>query len=405
MNWALLRNSGLATLGILVQGLARFIYTILVGRGLGAETLGQVSGLLALAVFVSLLWPTASGVAASRYIPRDRAAGLVVSPSVAVLSKYFLLSLPLLSVATFAIALVLTRNAGAAIAGVALMATYSAYMFTRGVKLGESKFLRIAVWDFASASASILFLTLVLIGGWHWAVLLPLSLGYAVFALCNWPREKLDDASLDRKELRDFVWINSIAQVAAGGLLQVAMLVAAVADSPRQAGLFAAALSLATPAAMVGQSLNQVLIPHFAGLHTRGSESITASTIRITLIIAAGLGVAFATIGFLTPLILRVVYGPQFLGGSAYMYALLVGVYIFAVSLVPAATLIATGRDREFTVASVFGFVVGVVTMGTSAIALGAWAAAVGYLIGTGVSAALTIWWGTRGTALKRWAP
>lgn len=393
MNLALLKNGGLATLGVLVQGLARFVYTILVGRVLGAETLGQVSSLLALAVFVSLLWPTASGVAASRFIPRDVTGGLLGAPSVSVLNRYFYLSLPILAVVTFGLAVLITRSASAALAAVALMATYSGYMHSRGAALGSGKFVRIAIGDVVSSSASILLLALVLIGGWHWAVLLPLSLGYLVFSISNWPRGT-KAAPASRGELRNFVAINSLAQIATGGLLQVAMLAAAISDNPYESGLFAAALSLATPAAMLGQSLNQVLIQHFAGLFAQGAADIRQSTVRMTLIVGAGLAAIFGTIALLAPVILRVLYGSDFVAASSYMLILLAGVYIFAVSLVPAATLIATGRDKQFTVASVAGFLVGVATMGTTASALGAWSAGLGYALGSATSAVLTLWWG-----------
>lgn len=394
MNWALLKNSGIATFGVLIQGLARFGYTILIGRVLGAQTLGEVSSLLALAVFVSLFWPTASGVAASRYIPRDRVAGFEASPTAAVITRSFLFSLPILSVGTFVVAYFLAHDIGSAIGAVILMAAYSAYAFTRGAALGSSRFLRVAVMDTVSSFASILLLALVLISGWHWALLLPLSLGYAVFAAANWPT-RVERGSVDRAEVRTFIATNSIAQVATGGLLQVAMLAAALADDPRNAGLFAAALSLATPAAMLGQSLNQVLIPHFAGMHARATGNIRASTIKVTAVVAAGLGVVFGALAVAAPLVVEVLYGASYDGASDYMRALLIGVYIYAVSLVPAATLIATGRDRQYTVASVIGFLVGVAAMAVLAQSMGAWAAAIGYIAGAGISAVLTIWWGT----------
>jgi O-antigen/teichoic acid export membrane protein len=401
MNWALLKNSGIATFGVLIQGLARFAYTILIGRVLGAQALGEVSSLLALAVFVSLFWPTASGVAASRFIPRDRVAGLEASPIATVITRLFLVSLPFLAVATFVVAFLISHSVGSAVGAVILMTAYSAYAFTRGAALGSSRFLRVAVMDTVSSFAAILLLCLVLISGWHWAVLLPLALGYAVFAAANWPA-RADRGRVDRAEAGKFIAINSIAQVATGGLLQVAMLAASLSDTPHNAGLFAAALSLATPAAMLGQSLNQVLIPHFARMHALETGTIRASTIKVTAVVAAGLGVVFGVLALAAPLVVELLYGNSYQGASDYMRALLMGVYIYAVSLVPAATLIATARDRRYTVASVIGFVMGVIAIVVLAPSQGAWAAEVGYVAGAGVSAVLTIWWGTAKIVTER---
>lgn len=370
------------------------MYTIIIGRTLGAETLGEVSSLLALAVFVSLFWPTACGVAASRFIPRDRILGRSPSPTTAIITRSFFRSLPVLAVVTFGLALLISEDPVAAAAAVILMCTYSSYVFTRGAALGENKFLRIATLDTLSALASILLLSLVVVGEWHWATLLPLSLGYALFAAFSWPRSASNRTS-QRSEVRNFVGLNSVAQIATGGLLQVAMLAAALSDDAYQAGIFAVALSLATPASMIGQSLNQVLIPHFAGMADRGVSLVTGSTRRITLVAAVGLGAVFGVLFLLAPWVINVLYGANFEEAAGYMRALIVGVYVFSVSLVSAAALVATDRERKYTVASVVGFVTGVITMLVVAAIFGAWGAAVGFIAGTVVSGGLTVLWGT----------
>ena len=57
-----------STWGIGVQGLARLGYTVLIGRAFGTETLGHASALMSLSIFVALLWPTAAGNTASRFV-------------------------------------------------------------------------------------------------------------------------------------------------------------------------------------------------------------------------------------------------------------------------------------------------------------------------------------------------
>ena len=57
-----------ATIGIGVQGLAKLLVTVVVGRVFGTETLGQTTALLSLSVFTALLWPNAAGNTASRVL-------------------------------------------------------------------------------------------------------------------------------------------------------------------------------------------------------------------------------------------------------------------------------------------------------------------------------------------------
>jgi O-antigen/teichoic acid export membrane protein len=391
----LIKSAGLATVGTLVQGLARFGYTIVVGRALGAETLGQVSGLIALSVFVSLFWPTGAGVAASRFLPRDASGQAGEAASLPFLVREFLLSVPFLAAGTVIGALLVVPDVAAALSAAALAIAFSAYAFTRGAALGQARFLRIAVTDAATSALSIALLLAVVLGDLSWATLLPLATGYAVFAWVCWPRGGRPTLLADR-EITKFIFFNSLAQLATGGALQVAMVAAKVYDTPANAGLFAAAFSLATPASMLALSINQVLIPHIARLHTVDHEDSHRSNRRMTLLATAGFGIIFAVLIALAPLLLELFYGPSFVAAAPFMQWLLAGVYVYSVSLVPAASLIATGRDRRYAAAAAIGFSITVVTIVSFGSLLGAWAAVIGYVSGTLVSAALVIAMGMR---------
>lgn len=398
MNSRLLRNTGLATFGVLVQGLARFVYTIAIGRAFGADTLGQISGLLALSVFVSLFWPTASGVAASRYISHDAELGQSPSNSVRVLRRDLLLSLPVLAIGTWVAAILMTGDLSLALSTAFLTIGYSAYVYTRGAALGDNRFLRVAVTDTLSSFASLGLLLLVLLGQAHWALLVPLGVGYALFAIACWPRVGAEAPESPGKITR-FVAVNSVAQIATGGALQIAMIAAHLFDTPFNAGLFAAAFSLATPAAMVGQSLNQVLVPHFSRQVATDPSGLGRSTLRITLVAGAGLGVAFLTVGVASDLLMTLLYGPEFAGAASYMRWLLLCVYIYSVSLVPAASLVVSGRNTSYTIYAGAGFLLGALLTFVLGPVLGAWAAIIGYGVGSLLSAILIVAAGIKSTS------
>ncbi|TFB91268.1 hypothetical protein E3O44_00280 [Cryobacterium algoricola] len=383
----LIKSTGLATTGTLVQGLARFGYTILVGRLLGAETLGQVSGLIALSVFVSLFWPTATGVAASRFLAGPDGSAQSAVP---ILVREFLVSLPFLAIGTFFAAWMIVPDAAVAITTVALMVSFSSYAFSRGAALGQSRFLRVAIVDTVTSILTIALLLAVVLSQVSWLLLLPLTTGYAIFAMLCWPRGGRPSRTPDR-EITRFIFFNSLAQLAAGGSLQLVMIIARIYDTPTNSGLFAAAFSLATPASMLALSVNQVLIPHYSRQIIASPELHHRSNRRITLWGIAGFAVLFTLLAALSPVLIGLFYGPRFAGATPYMQWLLLGVAAYSVSMVPAASLIARGRDRRYAAAAALGFLATAVIAISLGSTYGAWAAVAAYDIGTLLSASAIV--------------
>ena len=62
----------LTVVAVFAQGLSRFGYSLLIGNMLGSEILGQINLTISLALFLVLLWPQASGNAASKFIAMAR---------------------------------------------------------------------------------------------------------------------------------------------------------------------------------------------------------------------------------------------------------------------------------------------------------------------------------------------
>ena len=59
---------------------------------------------------------------------------------------------------------------------------------------------------------------------------------------------------------------------------------------------------------------------------------------------------------------------------------------LLALALIPAALLLAAGRSRAVALASIGGFVVGIVTVVATGPSLGVWAGSVGFLVGSTVN-------------------
>lgn len=374
----LLSRTVISTAGMAVQGLARFAYTLAIGRLAGPESLGDVSALLSVAVYASLFWPAAAGVAGSRFLPvaETRAAALRT------LNRSVLLSVAVLVPATLVTAWLLGSGAADIVGAAALVLGYSGYVFVRGALLGDDRIGRATLLDTVTSVLAITALVLVLVADWHWALLLPLALGYALFAVLGMPRGSAPATPAQRAEVLRFTRDCAIALLATGGLLPATMILVRATEPALVAGLFAAGLSLATPANLVAQAVNQVLIPHFARMQHEPVAAIRASHARVFVITAVGFVVVFGVLIALAPWILTTFYGAEYAEGAFAMQLLLVGVGAMSIMSAPGAYLVATGRQGLNARIWIVAMLVGTVAMIALAPAFGQWGALAGFLLG-----------------------
>ena len=175
----------------------------------------------------------------------------------------------------------------------------------------------------------------------------------------------------------------SIGALATGGLLPATMVFVRTFDTPEKAGLFAAALSLATPANLVAQAVNQVLIPHFARL-SADNGVLVASHRKLFLSTTALFAVIFGTIIALSPWILPLFYGDEFSDGAIAMQVLLGIVFLISATSAPSAFLVACGRQRSFAAIWVAALILGMGTMVIASPMLGMLGALLGFAVGGG---------------------
>jgi O-antigen/teichoic acid export membrane protein len=372
--------------GLLAQGLARFLYTVAIGRWLGPEALGDVNTVLALAVYLSLFWPAALGVAGSRYIPSTSHGRANEQATIAYLKRSFWISTALLVPLGGIVAALLTADLLTGVAASALIGTYGAYTFVRGTLLGQDKVTRITVVDTISSIAALTLLITVITFDSSPLLLLPLSVGYLAFSLIGWPRTVT--SSLDRAlrgEINRFTAHSVVWLVATGGLLPTTMVFAQAFGSSRDAGIFAAAMTLATPANMIAQALSQVLVP-FIAARAHEPEAMRALSLRLLGITVAGFTSTFGILFLLAPWLLQFFYGPEYAGGVVSMYGLLAGVYLSSCATVPISVLLATGRQRAVSIVSVATVVSATIVMAALAPFLQTLGILIGFILAPSIS-------------------
>ncbi|PJJ61727.1 O-antigen/teichoic acid export membrane protein [Compostimonas suwonensis] len=382
-----------------MQGLARFAYTVLIGRFLGASELAHVSAWLALALILSLLWPTGAANAASHFLAHSRASGHTPQHVLSLIARSFWLSsLGMVVIGVPIACLWLGASLLDGLFVALLIVAYSGYILTRGIEMGLGRVARVAWWDIISSLVTMTLLIVVLVSGASTLLLLPITIGYAVFGVQTWitasrGHQHLDQAVLvpPREVYRLAGW-NSLGLLASNGLIQLAMVFVFIVETPDQAGQFAAAMSLATPASMLAQAISQVLIPRFSEWNVEDAVSSRHRFRMVLLAVTGLLTVAFGVVWALSDWIVLLFFGPDFAPASPLLRLLLGGVYVFSIGLIASSYLITTGRTAQATVASLLGFAVGILVMLAGLLWWpGSLAACYGVLAGYVVGAALTV--------------
>ncbi|MCS6580101.1 lipopolysaccharide biosynthesis protein [Curtobacterium citreum] len=393
----------LATVGIGVQGVAKLLVTVVVGRVFGTETLGQTTALLSLSVFVALLWPNAAGNTASRFLAialRGRRSDAAVNR---LLGVSMLVSSVVLAAVTVPIALAWGNGPGMVLGGAAVVVGYGLYCYARGAQLGYDRAPRVALWDSVTSVLALGLLVVACVARLEPFVLLPLAIGYTVFAIACWPRGN-GFAPASREPavgVLGFAAWNVLAVVTSNGLLQLTMISAQVTSSAHDAGVYAAAFTLATPASMLGQALGQVLVPAFAH-RTDGGSLRSRGALLLVVGFAAASAVVFGLVALLAGWFLPIVYPAEGAAAVADLRYLMVAVWVFTVGLVPAALLLAAGRSRQVALASVAGFVVGAGLMAVLGPVAGVAGGTTGFLVGSAVNLVAVVGLGVRTSAVPR---
>ncbi|WP_162254045.1 lipopolysaccharide biosynthesis protein [Arthrobacter sp. Soil763] len=397
-------------MGSVSQGLVRFLYSLLIGRFVGVAALGTANAAISVALLLSLLWPTSAGQGATRYVAQMRGAGRPDQAQAVAnyLGSRMLASSALLILGSVGICLwTLHTDLGTALSAGLLLLGYSVWSFARGVQYGAGQIARAALWDVASSAFSILALVLVLFLGWNAVLLVPLALSYGIYGLVCWPRRAA--VAVDRSLVSDmnrFVAYGVLGTLSSTGLLQLSMISAHMIGSQVDAGMYAAALSLATPATMLARTLSQILFPAMAEAGGRGdNNSIRRQTDLVTRGLVVTMIPVFGALSLASPLILNILYGGQYGPAQKLLPLLLIAVMFttLPVACVNRLNSMGIAGARFVSATAAGGLILSAALWVLLSPTLGVTGIAVGYLVSTMLTASLAMWkcWRLDG---QRWA-
>lgn len=338
----------LTTLSLALQGMVRLTISVLVGQQAGPSALAQVATGLATASILSLLWPSATGAAAARFIAaaqsspeendvhrvtahlghRTLQASLLLAP---VGATYWLLrGGPLSEAAVVAL----------------LTAGLCGYAYVRGVHNGARQNLRLVMWDLLASSLGIGATAAMLRFGHSGVVVLaPLAALYLTLTAAAWPRARRSQTA-NIREMDHFVLWSTLGSIASAGLLHLTMILADHQLASDGAGHFAAAINLVAPAAMLANSFSMVFYPHISVALARGEYERAITMVRkATDILILVVGGTFGVVVLLAPWLVTTLWGRDFLPAASILPILTLGPLARAVSMPAVASM--TSRNRS----------------------------------------------------------
>ncbi|MGN6299916.1 MAG: lipopolysaccharide biosynthesis protein [Angustibacter sp.] len=381
--------------GTASQGGLRFLSNMLVGRVAGPVALGVFQGAVSVALLLSLLWPTSIGSAASKFLARARGEGdhAQTQAVAAHLGRRTLQTTGALAVAAGVWTFLHNPSGGwvGPVAAALLLAGYSGYAFTRGVQYGVGQVRRGTQWDvIASGTGLVGMVALLLLGVRSLVLLLPLALSYGLYTFACWPHGAERGIARElRREIDSFITLAAVGSVVSAGFLQLAMIVARSAVSAREAGLFAAALTLATPASLLAGSLSLVLFPTMAETWGRGDRrQFHLQTDLATRGLFAVMVAAFGSLALCSRLIVAVLWGERFADSASVLPILLFAVCLTTLGVSSVNAVMTSGPRgmRITTSGGIAGLLVGALVWVLAVPAWGIVGVAVGYLAGTSIS-------------------
>ena len=398
VNVGMARGTVLSFVGITWQSIVRFLTNAVIGRIGGPPVLGAVATILSTAQILALLWPTSSGSAAARYIATARAGDAGDVPSIARhLGRRTLQATCLIG--AFAGALWVWAGPGRpvdAIVVCAMFAGYSGYAFTRGLQFGTGQMTRATTWDLLAGGIGLAGVVAALLVGIRGApVLLPLAASYLLYAGANWPRSEgpIADGQLSRA-LDAYVAMGVVGTLASTGFLQSAILVARGSAGEAGAGMYAAALTLATPGAVVASSLSLVLFPSLASALGSGNVGLfRAQTDRATRLLVFSMVGLFGVLILVGDVMIRLVWGRDYRDAIYVLPILLTAVCVSTVctACVSAVTTRSVAGMATSMIFSLLGVACGVLTWAVAVPRLHLAGVGIGYLVGTTVMCSLSI--------------
>lgn len=389
-----------STLGIAVQGLVRFCYSLLVGRTLPTGFLSATNSAISTSMLSSLLWPASLASAAGKFLAREAGTADRNAALTHYLSRLCLTSSVLLAMAAGLATgcWLLPGHAATAVLVSLLTLGYAGYTFVRSAHYATNRVARATVWDMLSFLVSVLGLVLVLALGATDLILLPITVGYLAYTVFGWPRGA--KGYLDRglkREINHYVLWGVLGSLTTGGFLQLTMVLAHQTGDVTGADAYAAALTLATPASMIGSVLSLLLLPSLSEAVGRGDlDSMRRQTDIASRGLIAVLGAVFGMLIVGSRLVVAIIW-PNLSSTVPILEVLLLATFLLTAATACSESINSFDRHgaRTLSVIRTAGFVVGLGVMTVLVAGMSVLGIAVGYLAGmliTGLVPIAVVW-------------
>lgn len=440
----LVYKTALSFATIATSGLVRLVFSLLIGSLFDSATLGHANVLVSAAVFGTLLCSPGLGQSVARQMA-TRGLGITDAPGRMLLVRATVLHHAVCLVVAAGVGLFAPADWGVEqVLAIVLTFAYGCYTYYKAVMYGVDMVRRYAVlelaWDglFLAALVTVAVLgarewllapMVVVYGGFSWGAhraLIPSRRAVARASVrMTSPSPALVDAapinaapinaapgapapragdqptvSPTRPQHVDarpwwravggYAIVTTFGTASSAGFLQLSVIFALRAGGEHQAGLFAAALSLITPAYLLPRAISVVLFPAMARAAGRFDSERVRLHLRVgTQVLTAALLPLFALAGVLAGSILTLAYGRDYADGTTTLVILVWATWI-SVASVPAVNALSSDTGRAYMVpagASLAGFAVGLAWwfVGGTSIEAVAW----GYLVGSLVQSAV----------------
>jgi hypothetical protein len=183
-----------------------------------------------------------------------------------------------------------------------------------------------------------------------------------------------------------YALVTTLGTASSAGFLQLSQIFAMRAGGDHGAGLFAAVLSLVTPAYLLPRAISVELFPAMARAAGRADRARVRLQLKVgTEVLAAALLPFFALVGVLSTAVLTLAYGRDFADAGVTL-AIMVWATWISVASVPAVNALSSDPGRSYLIpagASLVGCLAGLVVwfVAGGTIEAVAW----GYLVGSGI--------------------
>lgn len=387
-------------LALVAVGLTRLVHGSLVSHATSRAAYGLVGTLLATTVVASLVLPGGASSAMAKFVAFHRGAQDLPAARGAYrfLTRLSLGSAVLLGLGAALVATPLFHLRWPDTVAVGLLTlTYSLYTVDKAAMYGFGRVPAYARLEIGTSLLAIGATVLVVVAGWH-GYLLPLALGYGLFALgahllLHRSVRGERSTAYRRGEVVQYTVLASVGTLSGTGFLQGTQLLAYWLVAPAQAAWFAASVALVAPAYFLPRALGLALFPAMAGAHGAGDTDAVRRHADQTTRALAALAPLFVAAFFLAPQVLARFGGAGYAEGAEVLRLMLATTYL-GVLQVPAINALASGHRGGAWIpaaAALSGCLAGLATVAVLGPALGATGVALGYLLGSAVTAGIPV--------------